>query len=426
MSEVHIFDFDGTLFYSPAPTHSAVEALLSTQSTTAANGDQSDAAQTSAEQQDQQRTEAANKLYGHLLNPVDAGGYGWFQSLHTMSPPAVPAVPDPAVWFVAPILAHMRALVKRRAEQLRNPKASQRDVPLLYVLTGRDAKYYDRIWTLLQQVGLDKEVEDVILKPHETAGTVHYKLNNFFKIIQYHRPSRVFYYEDRVEQGGRLLEGIRVLEEVLYHTQYDATTAADRVGVVTFDVNAVPSHSSALEALQPEVSFQFAACAQRCCTEPRLSGLAATLRASPDALLRDACYPLDRIAAFYHDPADVEGTKAQRAANQAERQAQRWVEGTIDFWNSKSDASRVRGRGGRGGAGRGGGAPTRKATPTTFDARALHDSIRFSVAPSFTFLMVLVPAALCDRSNSMLSADEFAALVERLKVEREERTQPQQ
>lgn len=436
MCEVHIFDFDGTLFYSPAPTHTAVTSFLSSPGTQGAAPSTSDDTAAAAQQR---LAEESNKLYGSLLNPVDAGGYGWFQNLHTMSPPAVPAKPDPAVWFVAPILSHMRALVKRREEQLRNPEAATGDMPLLYVLTGRDVKYYDRIWTLLQQVGLDKEVEDVILKPHETAGTVHYKLNNFFRIIQHHEPSRVFYYEDRVEQGGRLLEGIRVLEEVLYSSSNSSsgnggaqTAVVDRVGVVTFDVTAAPAtappaQGGAVHSPQPAVNFQFAASSSSSpangSTDPRLAGLTSTLRGSPDALLRDACYPLDRLAAFYHDPVDVEGTKAQKAADQAERQARRWVEGTIDFWNAKSEPARG-GRGGRSGAGgRGGrGALTAKKTPAaTFDADALHKSIRFRVAPSFTFLMVLVPSALCDRSNDMLGADQFAALVKRLKVEREER-----
>jgi hypothetical protein len=466
MTELHIFDFDGTLFYSPAPTRSAVAATLFphpaavTTPVTAVNvSDDDGGAAAGVQNAEELRDAEANKLYGSLLNPVDSGGYGWFQSLHTMSPPFVPETPDPEVWFVAPILAHMRALVERRNTLLQDPHARAEDMPLLYVVTGRDVKYYDRIWTLLEQVGLDREVEDVVLKPHETAGTVTYKLNNFFKLIQYHCPSRVFYYEDRVEQGGRLLEGIRVLEEVLYCRKCGnsgsggtssgsgtSTTVADRVGVVTFDVKTTQEestttvnsdgtivHDSARRTPQPGVLFRFGARGGDCqpspaeAADPRHAVLTSTLRASPYQLLRDACYPLHRLAAFYEDEADITGEKARKAAEHAERQAQRWVEGTIEFWNAKNTSGRGRcGRGG--GRGRGGGPAAKRRTTTAsssggFDTRVLHDAIQFPVAPPFTFIMVLVPAAISERSNYMLDTAQFAALVEQLKFAREKSVQ---
>ncbi|KPA83903.1 putative mitochondrial hypothetical protein [Leptomonas pyrrhocoris] len=436
MAEIHIFDFDGTLFYSPAPTRAAVASLArqtSLEGATAAGDDASTAAGTPSVREAKEREREADRLYGSLINPVDAGGYGWFQSLCTMSPPFVPAAPDPSVWFVMPILTHMRALVGRRNAALHDPHATAADTPLFYVLTGRDVKYADRIWTLLQHVGLDTEVEDVIVKPHETAGTVKYKLNNFFKIIQHHRPSRVFYYEDRVEQGGRLFEGIRVLEEVLYGTENGSGgggSAVGRVGVVTFDVEASenapagpPTLGSACHSPQPVVTYRFGAVAARSQppsaaeADPRHLLLTSHLRASPYRLLREACYPLDHTTAFYQGETSEHAAKA---AAHAARQAWRWVESTIAFWNSKSATGR--GRGGRGSRGRGrAGGPARQAPESEFDARALHDAIHFNVAPPFAFIMVLIPPAIADRSNYMLSPDQFAALVERLTAARDAR-----
>lgn len=453
MPEVHIFDFDGVLFYSPAPTRSAVASLTCPAAAppckstveSHAEGVAAPIEATTTASPEKLLEAEANKLYGTLLNPVDSGGYGWFQSLLTMTPPCVPEKPDPEVWFVTPIITHMRALVARRNTLLRTPQTSPppEDMPLLYVLTGRDVKYYDRIWTLLQQVGLDNQVEDVILKPHEMAGTVTYKLNNLFRIIQNHRPSRVYYYEDRVEQGGRLLEGIRVLEEVLFFQTHGGGSGAttDRVGVVTFDVKQhksgstenAPAQGSALHTPQPEVFFQFSTNTTnnqgRSAAEydPRHACVVKALRDSPYALLREACYPLDRVATFYQDESAIAGESAQRAAAHAERRAQRWVEGTIDFWNARNKRGRGRGGGGgRGGSGgRGAEPPSMKAAAAEFDTRALHDAIQFKVAPPFTFIMVLVPPAVCDRSNYMLNADQFSALVEGLKVEREKRIKEQ-
>ncbi|KPI83256.1 hypothetical protein ABL78_7714 [Leptomonas seymouri] len=430
-TEVHIFDFDGTLFYSPAPTLAAAASLIpptASGGAAASTFNDSAAVEYTTEADEKRRVKEANELYGKLLNPIESGGYGWFQSIHTMVPPSVPEKPDPNIWFVQPILNHMRALVQRRNELRRHPLSKAKDRPVLYVLTGRDVKYRDRIRTLLQQVGLYKEVERVILKPKETAGTVKYKLNNFFNIIQRHRPSRVFYYEDRVEQGGRLLEGIQVLEEVLYYRpggSGSGDAAVNRVGVVTFDVTTADgthfdplAHGGASYSPQPKVVLHFGAHARGNLpqspaeADPRHRLMISTLRSSPYTLLREACYPLDRATAFCQRDADTVG----RNAKHPEKQAQKWVEGTISFWNSR-EASR-RGDGDAASRGRGPEAPIEKPTFTMFDAHALHNSIQFGIAPPFTFIMVLVPAAIRDRSNCMLDAGQFAALVERLKAER--------
>lgn len=446
MVELHIFDFDGTIFFSPVADPNALAAAL------VASGDlgAEDAAAT------------AKRLHGKLRSPVSSGGLGWYQSLSTLSPPAVPERPAEATWFVEPILEHMRAIVETRnssAKERRPNAGTQRaaptvDMPLIYVLTGRDVKYHDRIWTLLQQAGLDREVEDVLLKPSETAGTVRYKLNRFFSLIQYHRPSRVYYYEDRVEQGRALLEGMRVLEEVLYmdvSDKHNGTVSGgngcwkpDRVGVVTFDVaggaaeeasTTTPPPPTALNTPQPTVvpcaERDGATCQGADGRNAHLSTIASSLRTSPYSLLRDACYPVDRRVLFgSSSPTDtLLEAKVSAALDQAERQAWQWVERTVEFYNSKS-ACQVQGRG-RGQGGRpvvGGKQDSVAITTTAFgpkadkpavcDARALHAAVSFAVPPPFVFVMVLVPPALCGRSSSILTGEQLVAVLRTLEEEK--------
>ncbi|KAG5478715.1 hypothetical protein LSCM1_06119 [Leishmania martiniquensis] len=458
MVELHIFDFDGTIFYSPVADPNAVAAAL------VAAGDvcAEDAAT------------VAKELDGKLRNVMSSGGLGWYQSLSTLSPPAVPERPDESTWFVNPILAHIRAIVETRDALKReripaagtHPAAPKADMPLIYVLTGRDVKYYDRIWTLLRQAGLDTEVEDVLLKPNETAGTVKYKLNRFFSLIQYHQPARVFYYEDRVEQGRRLLEGMRVLEEMLYMdsgAKYTETVnsvsgywKADRVGVVTFDVaggaaeaarleegkrhcgcqegvrrgcdaiTTAPSPTTVLHTPQPMVvphtSRGGAACQGAEGSGAHLSTLVASLRASPYSLLRDACYPLDRRVLFNSlSPADsLPSTKVAAALSHAERQAQQWVEGTVRFYNAKSGSEgSVCREGGPPVASNAGASCRSKAKrAAAYNARALRAAVSFAVPPPFLFVMVLVPPALCGRSSSMLSSEQLVALLRTLEEEK--------
>ncbi|KAK7198128.1 hypothetical protein NESM_000769200 [Novymonas esmeraldas] len=435
MVELHIFDFDGTIFYSPAADADALADVLAEVNVAAdGGGGGGDAA---AE---------AKKLHGRLRNPVSSGGLGWYQSLATLSPPAVPEHPSEERWFVTPILAHMRAivaarsaLVKQRRPTVGAGQAATRpaaEMPLLYVLTGRDSKYADRIWTLLQQAGLDKEVEDVLLKGGETAGTVKYKLNRFFSLIQRHHPTRVFYYEDRVEQGARLLEGMRALEEMLFSNASDAAThraggaaAADRVGVVTFDVDVAAVADGALAQggngveESPPMVVPYASGSHADEAAAHLSVLERTLRSSPHALLRDACYPVDRRATFYtpaaSDTAMAAAAMMDKAQRQAERQAQEWVADTVRYYNSRGSFA-DRGRGGRGGRPETGGGRGRGSAAhieSAYDASALRRTVSFAIPPPFVFLMVLVPQALCRRCSRMLSTEKLAALLRTLELE---------
>ncbi|KEG10613.1 OB fold-containing protein [Trypanosoma grayi] len=180
--QLHIFDFDGTIFCSPTPSVRL-------------------------------KTLPKGNLYAKLMRPLQDGGLGWFQSLSTLSPPVVPEVPPIEEWYVAPVMQRLRELKHYCA----NAAAAGDSVPVkVYVLTGRDEKYRGRMEQILRHAGLNELVSDVFLKPHETYGTVKYKLEAFYTLIARHRPEHVYYYEDRAEQGAKLLAGIQLLSRAVH------------------------------------------------------------------------------------------------------------------------------------------------------------------------------------------------------------------
>lgn len=224
--ELHIFDFDGTLFNSPTPSLAQAERFFPGH---------------------------GSRLCQQLINSVWNGGYGWFQNLHTLEPPAVPRNPNLGEWYVTPVLEHLKTLLRASLEEngslhdkggvvearvdpdrqrsttngagpLHSSSSSssssfavERGPPsrLFFILTGRDRKFTARIMELLEHAGVLSSLEGVFLKPHESYGTVRFKLETFADLIQQYCPQRVWYYEDRPEQGGKLLEGIRSLQKIL-------------------------------------------------------------------------------------------------------------------------------------------------------------------------------------------------------------------
>ena len=184
-----IFDFDGTLFKSPAPS------------------------------------EALHAKYSKLTQPTFAGGLGWFQSDRTLAPPIVPltvqpistsaaiqqlqspsaAAPAAALapdafdrWFIAPT-------VQRYVEA-----KARGDVTA--ILTGRETSFTKRIGSLLEGSGF--AFDHLFLKRHPRGGTVAFKVEVFLELLIKYRPSLVVYYEDRAEQGEKLFAGMmRALTE---------------------------------------------------------------------------------------------------------------------------------------------------------------------------------------------------------------------
>lgn len=160
--ELHVFDFDGTLFRSPAPN-----PALHDQHT-----------------------------MNLIAQPRSNKGYGWFQHIATLSPPYVPERPAPDdPMFIKEIVGELR-------------KAQAQGFPTA-VLTGRDEKYRHRIEAIL--AGGRIAVDEVILKPGETAGTVKYKALTFLRLARKFNPSRIVYYEDRVDQGRKINAAVQFL-----------------------------------------------------------------------------------------------------------------------------------------------------------------------------------------------------------------------
>ncbi|EPY19989.1 hypothetical protein AGDE_14923 [Angomonas deanei] len=197
MTQVHVFDFDGTLFYSPTPDPHVVGEVhgsLKVSYDKASGGGK-------ASPTVNECFSSSNTLFNRLNCAKCDGGLGWFQSLSSLSPPHVPAQPSEKEWYVPSVLERLRRL---GSEKERSP-----DKIFLYVLTGRDVKYTARIEELLKHVGVFPSLDGVILKPTETFGTVKYKLNTFVKLAATHAASHMYYYEDRPRQGARLLAGMQ-------------------------------------------------------------------------------------------------------------------------------------------------------------------------------------------------------------------------
>ena len=136
--ELHVFDFDGTLFRSPAPN---------------------------PQQHDKHTLEM-------IAQPRSNKGYGWFQHLATLSPPYVPATPAPDdPFFIQEIVSCFH-------------EAKRQGFPTA-VLTGRE--------------------------PGENSGTVKYKAMTFARLARKYAPTRIVYYEDRVDQGRKIHAAVRFL-----------------------------------------------------------------------------------------------------------------------------------------------------------------------------------------------------------------------
>lgn len=177
--ELHIFDFDGTLFRSPCPHPRLGEAFIRDQ----------------------------------LIVPPFLGGLGWFQDAATLSPPFVPVNPgdDMDTWFVESVVVAFRdALIKGH---------------YVVVLTGRDEPFRDRVTAILASAGLVPH--ELHLKGGERLGTIKFKSKVFADLAARMRPRRVVLYEDRPEQGAALCARMR---DVL--AKY---ARAARVGVPVFN-----------------------------------------------------------------------------------------------------------------------------------------------------------------------------------------------
>jgi hypothetical protein len=178
IEELHIFDFDGTLFRSPKPNPASAPS-------------------------DPTYTD-------RVIGSEFQGGLGWFQSQLSLSPPAVPQNPT-AEWFIPSIVA--------RFNKARGTVGAH-----LVVMTGRELFFERRIHEILGSAKL--QPDQVILKPHIRAGTVNYKLDYIRQWIVELLPKKIFLYEDRMEHAERFDNTIRGYQQQIATRGTSTATAA--------------------------------------------------------------------------------------------------------------------------------------------------------------------------------------------------------
>jgi hypothetical protein len=152
--ELHIYDFDGTIFRSPAPHPTLI-----------AQNDR-------------------------LTQPVFAGGLGWFQEEAGMLPPFVPELPPvDDTWYVM--------------DTVRQFHKSISDGHHVIVLTGREHRQFERrVRQLLDNAGM--KPHELALKPHPRGGTVAAKTEVMLRVAAKELPSHLLIIDDREEQGLKL------------------------------------------------------------------------------------------------------------------------------------------------------------------------------------------------------------------------------
>lgn len=391
--ELHIFDFDGTLFNSPTPSLAHAEYV------SPGSGD---------------------FLHKKLLDPVWSGGYGWFQNLHTLTPPAVPQKPEISEWFVTPVLDYLKKLI-HEDQEVRGGKVSEMEKSeegegrdphhvgcegseesvthfssslsenifpsrLYFVLTGRDQKFTSRIRELLDHAGVLSFLERVMLKPHESYGTVKFKLETFGDLVQIYSPSRVWYYEDRLEQGGKLMEGVRCLQKKL--------SAEGLIGVGN-DHHHKNNNSPWTMSRSPE-GCSSVTDGVACSTHPET--IRSTTRAFPFAPLSkgmNANLKEIPFLSFFHS--------SEKKAQQATRFGERWAE---DYLKRRGFKNRI--------------SPSsayHRNSKNNDDGGVAHHSAMTASAGdigAFDFFMVLVEPSLSSVGEKILSTDAFSKLVDTL------------
>lgn len=173
VSEVNIFDFDGTLFRSPEPNFTKWSS------------------------------EAVGKLKGH---PRDRG-LGWFQEVITLSAPYVPVAPGEEWWN--------QQLVKRVRESM----ASESAVTVL--LTGRTESYRENIQTLISHLNLAFDV--VGLKSPPEMKTMEFKKEFIDGLVAKYKPRKINMWEDRpnhLEEFSRFLLEKKQLQGIDFEVHF--------------------------------------------------------------------------------------------------------------------------------------------------------------------------------------------------------------
>jgi hypothetical protein len=139
---VNIFDFDGTLFKSPAP-----------------NPD----------------------LWDGMLLGLIKGKLQWFQDIITLSEPYIPAkITDE--WFV-------ESVKEKVLESMENPSA------VTVLLTGRTKIFESQINRILKAGGL--VFDEIGLKPNGNITTTNFKYDFISHLVSKYSPNKICIWEDR-------------------------------------------------------------------------------------------------------------------------------------------------------------------------------------------------------------------------------------
>lgn len=377
---LHIFDFDGTIFLSPTPCKKIVSNLF------------------------------GNDMIGKLRCPVECGGLGWFQSVHSMCFPAVPVDPDLNQWYIPAMLARIREVSLNEHTRRKSgitttfncaeenytgiaPDSQQRekyrehyhesDHPSVsksklaqenfhtqnlshcFVLTGRDVKFRDRINYLLAHAGIRSCFTDVLLKPSETAGTVRFKLDTILCLVQKYKPNSVFYYEDRYEQGGHIAEGIRGLLYLLY------------------------------PKIEPDIRLRLLTFNDRniCPLETNLHDLSSETRSSVNSPFDDEYTSTLSVQTLFDGKSE--------ALQYARRRAKLWSQTKIDSFRRKNEEQLLR---------------------TTISGRAsgceeTNKNASYDDIPCFSLTIFFVPQRVHGQTDYMLSKEKIVSLVHQLQLD---------
>jgi hypothetical protein len=150
---LNIFDFDGTLFRSPAPNPQIWDS----------------------------------SLIGKIKSAIDQSGLGWFQDVVTLSPPYVPEHPTDE-WYVSDI--------KQQVLDSMNDPAC-----VTVLLTGRSVKYLEIIKNLIAPAGL--VFDEMGLKPGPEVTTMDFKVQFIATMVTKYQPFRLCLWEDRPQHAEK-------------------------------------------------------------------------------------------------------------------------------------------------------------------------------------------------------------------------------
>ena len=259
---VSVFDFDGTLFRSPAPS------------------------------------KETERRYPSISQPIDNKGLGWFHNRRSLSEPYVPLDIKPlstsglmqhtlrscdpllvaeresstpldlsqknfdAITAAFPSLAPSAALAPDAFDRWFIAPTVQRYVEakargdVTAILTGRDTSFTGRIGGLLE--GAELVFDQLFLKAK--AGTVKFKVDVLAQLLFEHRPSRLVYYDDRPEQATKILKSLpRAIAEAFSSTDVQEAALSEYYarggGVEVIMVNKPLCHADTLLAPQLETQL---------------------------------------------------------------------------------------------------------------------------------------------------------------------------